>query len=124
MKSFSVSCLYLSEDQHREVVAHDSSIYLALKTFGVEPPFVLCLKDGVTKELYDYVAICMQSGISTADIEQLLMNLRNAHHLRQFNSFFHQPLTFKVTETFWAESHNSDFFVVLFWSVNKCIGSI
>lgn len=64
-----VSCVYLCESSHHEVIAHDPSVNLALKSSNIIIPFVLFHMSGVTKKLHDYVSISMQSGISTTDIE-------------------------------------------------------
>ena len=55
-----VSCVYLCESSHHEVIAHDPSINLALKSSNIVTPFVLFHKSGVTRELYDYVSITIQ----------------------------------------------------------------
>jgi len=53
----------------REVIAHDPSVNLALKSSKIIIPFILFHMSGVTKKLHDYVSISMQSGISITDIE-------------------------------------------------------
>lgn len=62
------------------MIAHDPSINLALRSSNIVTPFVLFHKSGVTRELYDYVSITIQSGIGITDIERLLINLHKGHH--------------------------------------------
>lgn len=95
-----VSCIYLCEGSHHEVIAHDPTINLELKKIGIKLPFVLFHKSGVTDDLYEYISISMQSGIGISDIERLLINLHNAHHLRKCSYFGHSPVSLEVTKRF------------------------
>ena len=94
-----VSCIYLGEGSHHEVIAHDPSIYLKLKKIGIKLPFGLFYKSGVTDNLYEYVSISMQSGIGISDIERLLINLHNANHLLLcFNFIWNKTVFIRWTE--------------------------
>ena len=77
-----VSSVYLCEKVH-QVISHHPSI-LKVKKLLFRIPFVLFHKAGVTRELYNYISISIQSGICIQNVENMLINL----HQSQMQTFY------------------------------------
>ena len=80
-----VSCVYLCDQLHHEIISHDPALLSSLRTrFPViRIPFVLFHKSGVTRELYDFVSSSIQTGLQLMDIEKMITQLHNPRHYRE-----------------------------------------
>lgn len=75
-----VSSIYLCERNH-QVLSHDPTILNKVRNHR-QIPFVLFHRSGVTRDLFDYISITIQTGINIEDVERMLINL---HSSRNFN---------------------------------------
>ena len=80
-----VSSVYLCERNH-QVISHDPQILNEVRKHG-QIPFVLFHKSGVTKDLFDYISISIQTGITIEDLESMLINL---HSSKSYNSLYNR----------------------------------
>lgn len=82
-----VSCVYLCEDHH-QILSHHPKILEEIRKISWPIPFLLFHKAGVTRELYNYIALSIQSGISIQDVENMLINLHQSQHSQRACTFF------------------------------------
>ena len=80
-----VSSVFLCERNH-QIVSHDPSILNEMKKRGHEIPFVLFHKSGVTKDLFHYISITIQTGINIEDVEHMLINLHSSRNLNKLRN--------------------------------------
>ena len=83
-----VSSVYLCERNH-QIISHDPQILSEVRK-NIQIPFALFHKSGVTKDLFDFISASIQTGMTTEDLESMLINL---HSLRSYNSLYSR-LTF------------------------------
>ena len=75
-----VSCVYLCNGKHHQVVAHDPELLKTIRETGIRILFILFHKSGMTKELFDFISSSAQAGLCIQDIENMLLNLHNSYH--------------------------------------------